>query len=130
MQRIRALVSMTARGSVMSAAVRTPLCRQLNLVGRSAFLWTRSMPCLGSNTGTVKFFNSEKGFGFITAQDGQDYFCHFTAIQKDGFKSLAEGEEVEFDLVPDERKGGMKASNVTGPGGTEVKGAPRREENW
>jgi len=52
---------------------------------------------------------------------------HFSAIKKDGFKSLREGETVEFDLQADDRKGGMKAANVTGPNGTPVKGAPRPE---
>jgi len=46
--------------------------------------------------GTVKWFNAEKGFGFITDEDGQDYFAHFSQIQKDGFKSLDEGDRVEF----------------------------------
>jgi len=52
---------------------------------------------------------------------------HFSAIKSDGFKSLREGETVEFDLQADDRKGGMKAANVTGPDGAPVKGAPRQE---
>ena len=48
--------------------------------------------------GTVKWFNEEKGFGFITGEDGKDVFAHFSEIQKDGFKKLTEGEEVSFDL--------------------------------
>ncbi|MGL5049843.1 MAG: cold shock domain-containing protein [Fusobacteriaceae bacterium] len=48
--------------------------------------------------GIVKWFNDDKGFGFITAEDGKDVFAHFSEIQKDGFKKLAEGEEVSFDL--------------------------------
>ena len=61
-------------------------------------------------TGTVKWFNSEKGYGFITTENGEDLFVHFSAIQKDGFKSLEEGEEVEFEVVDGQR--GQQAANV------------------
>jgi len=54
-------------------------------------------------TGTVKWFNAEKGFGFITAEDGQDYFAHFSQIQKDGFKSLDENDRVEFTSEDSDR---------------------------
>lgn len=47
--------------------------------------------------GTVKWFNKEKGFGFITGEDGKDVFAHFSQIQKEGFKELFEGQEVEFE---------------------------------
>ena len=62
------------------------------------------------NKGTVKWFNAEKGYGFITGEDGQDVFVHFSALQMDGFKVLDEGEEVEFDVVNGEK--GPQASNV------------------
>jgi CspA family cold shock protein len=62
-------------------------------------------------TGTVKWFNSEKGFGFITVDGGEDVFVHFTAIQGDGFKTLEEGQKVEFEIVEGNR--GPQASNVT-----------------
>merc|ERR1719374_445492 len=88
---------------------------------------SRSLPCLGEHTGTVKWFNPEKGFGFILAKDDKEYFVHYSAIKSDGFKSLGEGETVEFDLQADDRKGGMKAANVTGPDGAPVKGAPLQE---
>ena len=61
--------------------------------------------------GTVKWFNAEKGFGFITVEDEEDVFVHFSAIQSDGFKTLEEGEEVEFEVV--EGAKGPQAENVT-----------------
>ena len=54
--------------------------------------------------GTVKWFNNEKGFGFITVDGGDDVFVHFSAIQGDGFKSLEEGQEVEFTIVEGARR--------------------------
>ena len=60
--------------------------------------------------GTVKWFNAEKGFGFITREDGSDVFVHFSAIQEDGFKSLSEGQQVEFEIVDGNR--GLQAANV------------------
>lgn len=66
--------------------------------------------------GTVKWFNNEKGFGFITPEDGsKDLFVHHTAIQGGGFKSLDEGESVEFDAVQGQK--GPAAENVTRLGG-------------
>nr|WP_172463343.1 cold-shock protein [Peptoniphilus indolicus] len=60
--------------------------------------------------GTVKWFNGEKGFGFITGEDGKDVFCHFSQIQKEGFKTLNEGQAVEFDVVESEK--GPQAENI------------------
>jgi CspA family cold shock protein len=60
--------------------------------------------------GTVKWFNDSKGFGFITAEDGSDVFVHHTAIQAQGFKSLAEGDRVTFDVEKGDK--GPKALNV------------------
>lgn len=60
--------------------------------------------------GTVKWFNSEKGFGFITTEEGTDVFAHYSQIQKDGFKTLNEGESVEFDVV--EGAKGPQAENI------------------
>ena len=61
--------------------------------------------------GTVRWFNNEKGFGFITVDGGDDVFVHFSAIQGDGFKSLEEGQEVEFTIVEGAR--GPQAAEVT-----------------
>lgn len=62
-------------------------------------------------TGKVKWFNAEKGFGFIEREDGDDVFVHYTAIQSEGFKTLEEGQTVEFDIVEGNR--GPQAANVT-----------------
>ena len=63
------------------------------------------------NKGTEKWFNSEKGFGFISRDNGDDVFVHFSAIQGDGFKSLEEGQAVSFDITQGNR--GDQAANVT-----------------
>ncbi len=60
--------------------------------------------------GTVKWFNSEKGYGFVTRENGSDIFVHFSAINKDGFKSLEEGQKVEFAVVDGDR--GPQATDV------------------
>lgn len=60
--------------------------------------------------GRVKWFNAERGFGFIEQEDGPDVFVHYSAIQEEGFKSLEEGEEVEFEVVMGDR--GPQAANV------------------
>ncbi|MCU7777738.1 cold-shock protein [Enterococcus faecalis] len=62
------------------------------------------------NNGTVKWFNADKGFGFITGEDGNDVFAHFSAIQSDGFKTLDEGQAVTFDTEEGPR--GLQATNI------------------
>ena len=62
------------------------------------------------NKGTVKWFNAEKGFGFITSEEGKDLFVHFSEIQKEGFKTLEEGENVTFDVKEGQK--GRQAANV------------------
>ena len=61
--------------------------------------------------GTVKWFNDSKGFGFLEQESGDDVFVHFSAISGDGFKSLAEGDRVTFDLVKGPK--GLQAANVS-----------------
>jgi CspA family cold shock protein len=84
--------------SGMAMGGRLPIA-QLNL-------WEVSMP-----TGTVKWFNDAKGYGFITPDDGsEDLFAHFSAIQMDGFKSLKEGQKVNFEVTQGPK--GKQASNI------------------
>ncbi len=61
--------------------------------------------------GTVKWFNAKKGFGFISDEEGNDVFVHFSALQMDGFKVLDDGDEVEFEVIEGEK--GPQAANVT-----------------
>ena len=63
------------------------------------------------NKGTVKWFNNQKGFGFISDEDGNDVFVHYSGLNMDGFKSLEEGQEVEYEVVEGEK--GPQATNVT-----------------
>tara|TARA_B100000678_G_scaffold238373_1_gene208465 strand:+ start:164 stop:370 length:207 start_codon:yes stop_codon:yes gene_type:complete len=67
---------------------------------------------MSTTTGTVKFFNEAKGFGFITREGGPDVFVHFSAIQGSGFKTLAEGQQVEFTVTQGQK--GPQAENVVG----------------
>jgi cold shock protein len=60
--------------------------------------------------GTVKWFNDSKGFGFITRENGEDIFVHFSAITGEGFKSIADGDAVEFDVIKGPK--GLQAANV------------------
>ena len=61
--------------------------------------------------GTVKWFNNQKGYGFISDESGQDVFVHYSGLDMEGFKSLDEGQEVEFDVIQGEK--GPQATNVT-----------------
>ena len=85
-------------------------------------------PSEGKQIGIVKWFNSEKGFGFVAPKDGggEDLFVHQSAINAPGFRSLMEGEEVEFKVV--EERGKQKAIEVTGPGGDFVRSEEHTSE--
>ncbi|MCI9291993.1 MAG: cold-shock protein [Erysipelotrichaceae bacterium] len=63
------------------------------------------------STGKVKWFNADKGYGFITGEDGKDIFVHYSAIQVDGFRTLEEGQSVSYEVVEGDR--GEQAANVT-----------------
>ena len=67
---------------------------------------------MSTTTGTVKFFNEAKGFGFITREGGPDVFVHYSSIQGGGFKTLAEGQQVEFTVTQGQK--GPQAENVVG----------------
>jgi len=84
----------------------------------------------GPMVGTCKWFNVEKGFGFIQVEgEDRDVFVHQSDIYAPGFRSLAEGETLEFRLTTDDKTGKIKAVDVTGPDGAYVQGAPREPNN-
>jgi cold shock CspA family protein len=128
----------------MASSIRnllTLVCLLLSSISVTAFapsasLRTRST-CLfagddapeGIQKGTVKWFNTMKGFGFIQPDDGStDVFVHQTSIKMEGFRSLADGEAVEY-LVEIDNNGRKKAAGVTGPNGADVQGAPFQPQN-
>ena len=91
-------------------------------ISASAAAWKGSGHC--------KWFDSKKGFGFITPDDGSgDVFVHQTVIHSEGFRSLDEGEPLEYDVVHTD-DGRTKAENVTGPDGAFVQGQPRSTDNY
>jgi CspA family cold shock protein len=77
-----------------------------------AHISTQKEHCNTMETGTVKWFNDAKGYGFISRQNGEDVFVHFSAIQANGFRSLQEGQQVQFDVVKGPK--GWQAENVKG----------------
>ncbi len=74
-------------------------------------IWQQQKGDLVKTTGTVKWFNEAKGFGFITTDGGEDVFVHFSAIQGNGFRTLAEGAAVEFEVTNGPK--GLQATNVS-----------------
>jgi CspA family cold shock protein len=113
---------MLPNGSQLAYYVRTgPLeghgfAARQSAVSRIRCLVAFVLPCgaereFGMANGTVKWFNPDKGYGFISREDGDDLFVHFSEIQGDGFKTLDEGQAVEFDVTTGQN-GKMQASNV------------------
>jgi len=87
---------------------KRPIRHQTPHPNEAAAANTKGNPIVA--TGTVKFFNSDKGFGFISREQGDDVFVHFSNIQGTGYKSLEEGQRVEFDVAPGRK--GEEAQNV------------------
>ncbi|MBN1393386.1 MAG: cold shock domain-containing protein [Sedimentisphaerales bacterium] len=75
--------------------------------------------------GKVKWFNTRKGYGFISTDDGKDIFVHYSNITAEGYKTLAEGDPVTFDVVDGEK--GLRAENVVPKGAAKTKSAPRSD---
>lgn len=116
--------------SILKSAARVSTNR-ISTSNRLAINTPLSIRCFSDSitSGTVKWFDVKKGFGFIIPDDGtDDVFVHQTAIHAEGFRSLAEGEPVEFTTMEDPSNGKIKAQNVTGPMGAYVQGAPRRND--
>jgi cold shock protein len=88
---------MSTGSGFLRVTVRSRQCRQKHKGIRVA-------------TGTVKFFNAEKGYGFISRDQGEDVFVHFSQIQGEGYKTLEDGQRVEFDVAPGRK--GEEAQNV------------------
>ncbi len=87
------------------------ICEMMIYISKeSNILSTQKNGVIFMQTGKVKWFNAEKGFGFIELEEGNDVFVHFSAITGDGFKSLDEGQSVEFEIVDGDR--GPQAANV------------------
>ena len=112
-------------------SVTPPLAPTARVASASARLLCTMQVEDGPKSGKCKWFNVEKGYGFIALDDeeGKDVFVHQSDIYAPGFRSLAEGEALEFRLTTDEKTGKMKAVDVTGPDGAYVQGAPRRDDD-
>jgi len=117
-------------GSILKSSTRI-FTNHISVANRYAINTTFSIRCFSDSitSGTVKWFDVKKGFGFLIPDDGtDDIFVHQTAIHAEGFRSLAEGEPVEFTTMEDPSNGKIKAQNVTGPMGAYVQGAPRSND--
>ena len=121
------MVASLSRTLSLLLFVATPSSTRAFTVASKSMRSFTSMSLNERLEGTCKWFNTEKGYGFITPADGSaDVFVHQTSIQANGFRSLADGENVEFEIATDPKTGKVKAVAVTGPGGRDVQGAPYR----
>ncbi|KAL3771233.1 hypothetical protein ACHAWO_005173 [Cyclotella atomus] len=106
---------------IAKSTIRTAITASTRTTLPSAFA-TRFFSDASRVTGTVKWFDAKKGFGFLIPDDGTtDIFVHHSSIHADGFRSLGDGEQVEFEVM-EEPNGRLKAMNVTGPNGAPVQG--------
>jgi cold shock protein len=96
---------------IVNARPCSPFAREASRgFGHTRLAQHRSTNYMASTVGTVKWFNAEKGYGFIEREGASDVFVHFSAIQGDGYRSLNEGQRVEFDVAPGRK--GEEAQNV------------------
>jgi CspA family cold shock protein len=109
--RLYAILLMKLRKFLLYLAAKTLDFAVFLLHDSAIFKYFYVRRCCSMAKGTVKWFNESKGFGFITREDGEDVFVHYSEIQDNGFKSLSEGQAVSFDVVDGPK--GPKASNVT-----------------
>ena len=121
------ILSKTSTSSVFLNASKTTTLPQSSFFAATSRLF--SDEAAEKMKGSVKWFDAKKGFGFLVPDDGSpDVFVHHSSIHASGFRSLGEGEVVEFEVIT-EPNGKSKAIHVTGPNGDYVQGAPRREYN-
>ncbi len=122
----------TASGFALGPVATAPRALAVHSIGRAALCTMQEDAADGAEpmVGTCKWFNVEKGYGFIavTGED-RDIFVHQSDIYAPGFRSLAEGEPLEFRVETDDKTGKLKAVDVTGPEGAYVQGAPRRQDD-